>query len=862
MVERPLLLFPGKAEVSRSNKSGGPTSHHLPGHARQGQRLNPKFTQLQNVLRQRAVEFQQSSDGIEPEQALVLETIGSVEDFMNAVKKIDGFEWLGETEIDEIIPDEDFYDSQFRDKPLNGRLYAVMSNARAVDELLSMWNRWLADNAVKFDRGLNKFKDVFARLKDIRRWSVEDRLGESGILEAWQEDLQHYGDRVVRFEIELWFRTSPEKRLQSATVVRNLVSQLNGSVSHECVISEIAYHALLAELPANAIQQIIANPHTTLVECDGVMFFRRLGQISSDPLPSETELIEANIANFPLPSGNPVVALLDGLPVSNHAFLSGRIIIDDPDNWLSEYRLDELKHGTAMASLIVHGDLSSNEPPLKRPVYVRPIMKPNPNDFNQSRSESVPDNGIAVDLVHRAVRRIFEGDGTEAAAAPSVKAINLSVCDLKRHFNASMSPWARLLDWLSVKYNVLFIVSAGNHNGQIGLQISDGETLAALTAEELRKRTVKSLYENSRHRKILSPAESINCLTIGAAHSDACVDFTPHNRLNLFDAVMPSPYSPFGAGYRKSIKPDFLYHGGRQLYGQVVNSRDAVAPTRTIQAPGNKVAYPGTQVGELNRTIYCCGTSNAAALVTRSVAVCFDTLEKILSATDNADYQNYEIPLLKAMLVHGCSWGEIENLIMNSLETESTRREQVQKLVSRWLGYGIPNIGRVLECTEQRATVLGFGHLSNDEAHVFDLPLPPSLESKVEWRRVTVTMAYNSPINPTNQKYRQASLWFELLDNNLVTNRSDAQWQAVKRGTVQHEVFIGDRAVSYPDGGALKIKVNCTKDAGKIEYPIPYGLVVSLEVGEGVQIPVYQEIKSKIAPMVQIGQTSGSRLGG
>jgi len=32
---------------------------------------------------------------MEPEQALVLETIGSVEGFMNAVKKVEGFEWLG-----------------------------------------------------------------------------------------------------------------------------------------------------------------------------------------------------------------------------------------------------------------------------------------------------------------------------------------------------------------------------------------------------------------------------------------------------------------------------------------------------------------------------------------------------------------------------------------------------------------------------------------------------------------------------------------------------------------------------------------------------------------------------------------------
>ena len=30
-----------------------------------------------------------------------------------------------------------------------------------------------------------------------------------------------------------------------------------------------------------------------------------------------------------------------------------------------------------------------------------------------------------------------------------------------------MSPLARLIDWLSVEYNVLFIVSAGNHASNI-----------------------------------------------------------------------------------------------------------------------------------------------------------------------------------------------------------------------------------------------------------------------------------------------------------------------------------------------------------------------------------------------------------
>ena len=102
MPERPLLLFPTPEVTSKSNLGGGGGRPHLPTHFRQGERLAPKFTQLQEAVRARNIEIQQAVTGIAPEQVLVMETIGSVEDFANAVKRIDGFEWMGEFEIDEI----------------------------------------------------------------------------------------------------------------------------------------------------------------------------------------------------------------------------------------------------------------------------------------------------------------------------------------------------------------------------------------------------------------------------------------------------------------------------------------------------------------------------------------------------------------------------------------------------------------------------------------------------------------------------------------------------------------------------------------------------------------------------------------
>lgn len=207
MSERPLLLFPTPEAADRNKLFGRGGNYHKPSVERQGNRLSPMFTQLITTFEARRVELQQSTAGIEPEQALVIETIGSIEDFSKAVKHISGFEWMSEIEIDEISPDNDFYDNKNPEKELSGRLYLIMSNQRALEEMLSLWKRYQDNQKMTFERGLTKFRDVFLHLKNIRLWDVQDRLLETGVIEAWNEDLEHNGDRVVRFETELWFRS-------------------------------------------------------------------------------------------------------------------------------------------------------------------------------------------------------------------------------------------------------------------------------------------------------------------------------------------------------------------------------------------------------------------------------------------------------------------------------------------------------------------------------------------------------------------------------------------------------------------------------------------------------------------------------
>ncbi len=232
-------------------------------------------------------------------------------------------------------------------------------------------------------------------------------------------------------------------------------------------------------------------------------------------------------------SGAPVLAILDGDPFVHHSLLENRLIVDDPDDFGSAYQAKGRKHCTAMASLICHGELDAEESPLPRPIYVRPIMKPDPDDFiNNPPREHIAKEHFFEDLILRSVRRIFEGDADEEPVAPTIKIINLSICDPARMFFHQLSSCAKLLDWLSEKYQVLFCISAGNNGADIGLEKSKSE-LSQLTDEDITKHTMKIVHGNIRNHRLMSPADSVNTLSIGAIHTDKSNISNQGNRVDI-----------------------------------------------------------------------------------------------------------------------------------------------------------------------------------------------------------------------------------------------------------------------------------------------------------------------------------------
>ena len=626
------------------------------------------------------------------------------------------------------------------------------------------------------------------------------------------------------------------------------------------MIEAIAYHAVLANLPIATIEALVqqAGQDMELVQCEQIQFFRASGQMVTVVPGGEQDVDQGAFPNEN-PVGTPVIALFDGMPLQAHRRLESCLIVDDPDGFEEDYPARARRHGTAMASLIVHGDLGQGGVALARPLYVRPILRPDPRDWhNNPLQEIVPEGILIVDLLHRAVRRLFGEEGGEEAVAPTVVVINLSIGIRDRPFVSSLSPLARLLDWLAWRYRVLFVVSAGNHDQRIELTVPRG-TVHELQREELQAEIIRAISADARYRRLLSPAEAVNALTVGAASLDSSNGPWPAQWMEAYtEPSLPSPINAQGMGYRRAIKPEVLAPGGRILIQDYPsgNENAEVSVYNGSRPPGQCVASPGSVPGDINALWHTRGTSNATALVSRAAAMLHDTLDELREEPGGEIIDAVPRSIwLKALLTHSVEWGAAGPVLDEILRTAENSR-QFKEYVTRLIGYGSIDPQRVQECNAYRVTALGGGVLVSDRSHIHRFPLPPSLSGQTGYQRLVITLAWFTPVNPRHHGWRRAHLWFVPHKDPLRVERQEAHWQAVQRGTLQHEILEGSRAAAFVDGDSLEVQVNCRPDAGNLEDKIPYALAITLEVAEDIGIEIYDEIRLRVhAASVRVAPT-------
>lgn len=859
MAELPLLFFPKATVDAPAKRGGGGAPLIKPTPAQQQAQHDQKFRDIADSFEN----LTSSIEGMDPEQVIVLETLGeAVDDLAKAAAQVPGLEWLTELELEDCEPSDGFQNAKKADKPLTHRLYALMSNQKAMNQLISLWTNWCANPTEEARRNFGPFKNVFIHLKDVRRWSVKDRLADTNVVAYWEGSLKYRKD-MIRFEIELWCRRDNARRNTAYEKLQQLIVTAGGNCISQTVVPEILYFGVLAELPAAKIKEtikaIMDETYSQILHCEEVMFFRPHAQSAFPALkPSDTqEYAPKGPKKKPELEDEPVIALLDGLPLEHHHTLGGRLTIDDEDDHAARYSSHEQQqHGTEMASLLAHGDLSVAAEALPRRIYVRPIFIPHQDDGpDKTVWEKTPDDQLLVDLVHRAVIRIKGIDG-EDGAAPTVKVVNLSFGNPWQPFCRQLSPLARLLDWLAWKYRILFIVSAGNQSQIIRPAFTTIDVNGA-TDDEMIAQTLKALLADQVSRRPFSPAEAMNVLTVGALHADGSTYPAGDRRVDLLrGARLPSPLSTVSSGFNRSVMPDVLFPGGRQLYAQSIGTKPPpqFSIASSSKAPGLCVASPGVRPGELNRTIYSRGTSNATALATRTAGRAYERLLEFVNEPGGDRLtDDYFAVILKALVVHGASWGEAGETLERIFGSTYTEWRDMLRLKTRFLGHGAVDSERALFPTDQRVVMLGWDSLGNKQGHNYHVPLPPSLRAQKVKRRLTVTLAWFSPVNPWHKDYRRAFLWFSPDKNPLALDNSDLDAETSRRGTLQHQVFEGYKARAFDDGDVITIKVSCAEDAGKLkDVVVPYALAVTLEIAEPTTLKIFNEIKNRIRLKVKI----------
>ena len=866
MTDRPILRFPDPTpSIRRTGAPRNPPQPGGPGRNSQGRRFQGIFNSLSGALETDNPDVVLRSDpaGIAPERALVFVTGGSVQDFARVASDI-GLEVFTETELESIEDFPEGFTPPGADTTLSRTLYATIPTLEVFEQLLTLWNAY--QSGADAPHGAAPWWKTFDLLLELRPWGPEDRLTESA-REIIEDRLPVDENEEVSIEIEIWPTARTEQRAVWRSLTEQRVTDLGGQIIDRSSITEngFIYEALLASLPAHAVRAMLDDPRGVegLATLEGVHLIlpQTIGQAPPGDLQGETAVHEALEETFD--TGAPVRgALLDGTPVAGHEALDDGVIIEDIHDLVRLSVVNNRDHATAMASLILRGDLIADGTPLRDARLVSvPIL------IDADDGAWTPKNRLLVDLIHSTLTQLLTG---EEPLAPDVFVVNFSIGIADINFAGRISTLARLMDWWAVKEGVLFVISAGNIRDSLQLPGVSATAFEDSGVDEQRDIVRAAMRASAHSRTLLAPAEALNGIAVGAVSKDLS-DHTPHMQAGIIALendgdTKPQLTSALGLGLNRTIKPDLLQVGGLQEVRVFPNGHDSrLSPVEPSQRTGLIAASP--RVGE-RATQKSRGTSPAAALTTRAILQSADAL-----TSEGGPYEGLELPrkslslLGRALALNAARW-PTDALDVYKEECALLGRGQhvrVKEEVCRYFGYGalVPEL--MQHSPDNGVTMVGFGSIRKDQSLVFRLPLPESMSGDRVPRSMRITISWFSPINPARAQYRLASLEAVAADGvdndeldrwglNLKSDGPDANM--IKRGSVWSKRMIHDTQgiPAFDEDAEIPICVQCRDASGgglSQDEDIEFAIAVTLEIETDVQYDIHDEIKQKIRLRLQ-----------
>ena len=760
-----------------------------------------------------------------PERLLVFELTNDVQNFARAAAQVPGLEFVGA---------EEFEGDEVDKTPT---LYLMIPDTAALRQMVGLWGRYQAGQPLP--DGFAPWRNLFAQLRDLRPWGPQDRVSpeDAEILAMERADDRGF----IRIELELVFRARGEEVERDAVTV---LRQSGGQLVSRARVDGAKYHALLADVPQAELVRVLERGHEGLVAAESVMHIRPQSAVHISIFESQDG---QPAAPFQVPTGEPIAAVFDAVPLAGHPRLAGRLSVDDPFD-LEPLAVGRRVHGTAMASAVVHGDIAGAPSlPLERRVYFLNVMfAPQGPD----QAERFPDR-LPADLFQEAVVRMKAGTDP---AAPGVIVVNASLGDRNKPFIGRLSGWARVVDYLAHTYGLLFIVSAGNHLDDLVTADMSTAAFEALDAGQKARSALRASAAVMAHRRILAPAESMNALTVGALHSDSFAPgVLPASTFDVWnDTGLCTISSGLGPGLKNAVKPDVLAPGGRHHVRLLPSGAGHALRPITQNSPllgGIVVAAPPTAT-DLNpdRTNRTVGTSVAAALMTGAAARVHEVLEASYDDFLNLPDAQRAV-LLKALLVHCARWTAARDLIVEILGPADGKLHVQQKdNVRRYLGYGAVDTATVLECAADRATLWAVGQLVKEQSHTFTVPLPAVMSGKAQPHEVCATVAWFSPPRVGYANYRGVRLKLVEPGDGLEAFAVKASGEQpdtnqAHRGTVIHRRWSGEKAAAL--GAASGFDLIVQRQPDEIDDPISYAVVTTVTMPGVAEI--YTQVRDRVA---------------
>lgn len=862
MVQRSIIRFPNPTPTHRPKATSPsiPPKPKGPGRGLQKERFAPTFNRLTEVLNKPDAEVELKSDpfGIAPERTLVFITAGSIQNFARAAQNV-GLNVISELEFDTDVP-EDF-------KPPNPKgfapiLYATMPTLTSIQQMLTLWNVYV--NNQEFPTRTTPWRDLFELLVEIRVWGPEDRLPE-GVRTTIKESLPFDDLEPVKLELEILPVANHFQRNKWTAEAKHHVARLGGKILNVSSISEdkFIYEALLIELSAESVRQMLEDPCDVngLATVEGIQFILPQSIAQSPPAnPDDSDNLPG--VSEPFESDSPLrCALFDGTASALHPALDGGVEIEDINDLVRMSQVNNRFHATSMASLILRGDLNADGAPL---TDSRLLNVPILIDTTENQSSSPP-NRLFIDVVHYTLLKLFSN---QESPEHQIFVINFSVGIASERFSGRISALARLLDWWSYTHGVLFIISAGNISDDLIIREMKNGEFEARSEKEQQNIIRQALRELAYNRTLLAPAESVNGLTVGALSEDLTDSSKTRNTFTLDGENSPAPAlsSALGLGKSRTVKPDLLASGGRHEYSLWPAGDDSILRLRrNTQTNGLVVASPRS--GIASPILRSRGTSCATALTTRAVLQSAAWL-----TSEDGPFQGEELPrqdlalLTRALAINSTTWPEDALLLYEEEKAIHGKNQwfRSKEEVAKHYGFGVLSRPLMQECTDHRATLVGLGTISKDQAQVFRFPLPPSLSGDKIGRTFRVTVAWFSPVDPYGSRYRMAALEACAGDN---MDQDDKEWglnmktlhldeKIIRRGSVWSRRLTNGKASTpnFGENAVLPIRVQCKDSANGNLNPddeIRYALVVTLEVENTAEYDIHEEIQSQIRLRLQ-----------